>query len=64
MTFGHVIVGVLLCVVAFALGGMFERRYSVAAIAQTDAAIKTTDQCVAAWLKAAAQQRLTGNASP
>lgn len=64
MTFGHVIVGVLLCVVAFALGGMLERRYSVAAIAQTDAAIKTTDQCVAAWLKAAAQQRLTGNASP
>lgn len=59
MTFGHVIVGVLLCVVAFALGGMLERRYSVAAIAQTDHAIKQTGECLAAWLRAAADKRAT-----
>lgn len=62
----------MLCTAAFSLGQCAESRHTTealtltdAAIEQTDHAIKQTRECLAAWLRAAADKRATkGNPVP
>lgn len=64
--YAYVVVTISLCAVAFSLGTTFERRHTTesmtltdAAIEQTDHAITQTRECLAAWLRAAADKRAT-----
>lgn len=64
--FGRVVTVIALCTAAFSLGQAFERRHTTEAMAltdtaieQTDHAIKQTRECLAAWLRAAADKRAT-----
>lgn len=64
--FARTIVGILLCTAVFSLGQCVESRHTTEAMALTDTAIEQTDhaitqtrECLAAWLRAAADKRAT-----
>lgn len=64
--YAYVIVTISLCTAAFSLGQALERRHTTesmtltdAAIEQTDHAVRQTGECLAAWLRAAADKRAT-----